>query len=241
MLLLIKILGRGVRIVIAELDGDMILAEAFAEILQLFGRIIHIQHAVDARGGGDTRNDLIRRLLDILVQMAGNVDAGDLILVPLGKGDHLIRAAARLHGKRRVDINFVRCRDRVQHTLQILQIGKRFSAGENKIAIRRDFVHRLDALEDRLHGKARAVSVLLLVHAKRTVIAAVIRHKYRNGRAAFARLIGMAHSSFSRPLSKVKRYFTLFYIILQEQSIKFLIFVGAGPAHRQMQLLPPAP
>ena len=192
-LFLIEVFGRGLGVVVAELHRDIILAPALGVIGQLIGRIIHVQHAVHALGRCDAGNDLIGRFFNVLRQMTGNVDAGDLVAVALGEGEHLFCAASGLHGEGRVDIHLMRGRNRVEHALECLQVGKRLAAGKYKVAVRRDLIHHGDALKDRLNAEPLSMGVLLLVHAEGAVVPAVIRHKYRYSCAALARLIGMSH------------------------------------------------
>ena len=192
-LFLIEILGRGLSVVVAELHGNVVLAPAIGVFLQLVGGIVHVEHAVHALFRGDARHDLVGRFLDIFRQVAGDIDAGDLVAVALGEGDHLLGAAARLHGEGRVDIHLMRCRHRVEHPLQVVQLRKRFAAGEDKVAVRGDLVHHGNTLEDRFHAEALGIGIFLLVYAEGAVIVAVIRHKDRDRGASFARFIGMSH------------------------------------------------
>ena len=184
---------KSVRIVVAELDGDIILHPTLDVIGQLIGGIVLIEHTVDALFRCDPRHDLVRRLLHIALQMARDVDAGDLVTVALGKGNHLIRAAPGLHGEGRVDVDLMCRMDRVEHTLELLKVRKRLTAREHKVTFGRDAVHHGDAVQNLLHAETLGVSVFLFVDAERAVVAAIVRHKYRHGRAARACLIGMAH------------------------------------------------
>ena len=68
------------------------------------------------------------------------------VILSLGEGDHLLGAAARLHGEGRVDIHLMRRGHCVEHPLQIVQLRKRLAAGEDKVAVRGDLVHHGDAL-----------------------------------------------------------------------------------------------
>ena len=117
-LLLIEVLGRRLGVVVAELHGDVVLAPALCVVHKLVGGIVHVQHAVHTLGRCDTGDDLVGRLLDILRQVARDVDAGDLVAIALGESDHLLRAASRLHGEGRVDIDLVGRGDGVEHALE---------------------------------------------------------------------------------------------------------------------------
>ncbi len=116
--LLVEVFRGGLGVVVAELDGDAVGQETLGIVHQPGCRIVFIQHAVDAGGAGNAGDDLIRRLLHILHQMAGNIHAGDLVLVFLREGQHFLRRAVGLHGEGGVDINLVGGRDGVQHLLQ---------------------------------------------------------------------------------------------------------------------------
>ena len=88
-------------------------------------------------------------LLDVFDEVAGDIHAGDLVLVLLGKGNHLLGGVPLLHREGRVDIDLVRRRDGVQHLLQGIEVGQRLAAGEDEVARGRDFIHRADAAQDR--------------------------------------------------------------------------------------------
>ena len=192
-LLIVEVLGRGRGVVIAELDGDPIGQEPLDIGRELVRRIVLIEHAVDARAAGNAPDDLVRALLDVFDEVAGDIHAGDLVLVLLGKGNHLLGGVPLLHREGRVDIDLVRRRDGVQHLLQGIEVGQRLAAGEDEVARGRDFVHRADAAQDRLQAEARAVLILLLVDAEGTMVVAVIGNKDRDGSAARPGLIRIAH------------------------------------------------
>ena len=109
---------RRLGVVVAELHGDVVLAPALCVVHKLVGGIVHVQHAVHTLGRCDTGDDLVGRLLDILRQVARDVDAGDLVAIALGESDHLLRAAPGLHGEGRVDIDLVGRGDGVEHALE---------------------------------------------------------------------------------------------------------------------------
>ena len=192
-LLLIEVLGRSLGVVVTELDGNIVLPPALGILRELVRGIVLVEHAVDALGRGDSGHDLVGRFLDVALQMARNVDAGDLVRVAAGEVDHLLRAAAGLHGERGVDIHLVRPGDRVEHPLQVTQLGEGLTAGENEVAFRRDGVHHGNGPQNRLDAEAGAVGIFLFIDTERAVVAAVIRHKNRDRGASFARLIGMSH------------------------------------------------
>ena len=82
------------------------------------GGVVLIQHAVDASGAGDAAHYLVRGFLHILHQMAGDIDAGDLVPVALREGDHLVGGVFLLHGEGGVDKNSVGVGNGVQHLLE---------------------------------------------------------------------------------------------------------------------------
>ena len=191
--LLIQVLRRGLRVVIAELDGDVVGQEALHIGREPVRRIVLVEHAVDAGGAGNFAQDLIRALLHVVYQMAGDVHAGDLVLVPLRKGQHLVKGGGLLGGEGGVDIHLVGGGDGVQHFLQGLQIGQRLAAGEHKVAPGGDGVHGADAVQNGVQAEAGAVGVFLFVDAEGAVVVAVVGHEHRDGGPALAGLIGVAH------------------------------------------------
>ena len=88
--LLVQVLGGGLGIVVAELDGDTVGQETLHIGGQLLCGILLVQHAVDAGGASDLGDHLVGGLLHILLQVAGDVHAGDLILVALSECQHLL-------------------------------------------------------------------------------------------------------------------------------------------------------
>ena len=191
--LFVQVLRCRLGIIIPELDGDTVGQEALHIVHQLRRRIVLVQHAVDARGAGDLSQHLVGALLHIVLQVAGDVHAGDLVLVPLRKGQHFLEGGVGLGGKGGVDINLVGGGDGVQHLLQCVQVGQRLAAGEHKITPGRDAVHHLDACQYLLQTEAGAVHVFFFVDAEGAVVLAVVGYEHRHGGAAFPRFIGMGH------------------------------------------------
>ena len=142
---LVQIFRRRFRVVIAELNGNAVLAPALDISGQLIGGIVLIQYAVDTLFRCDLRHDLVGRLFHIALQMAGNIDTGDFIPVLPRKSEHLFRAAAGLNGKGRIDIYLMCGGDRIEHALKLTEIGKRLAAGEYKITRRCDLIHHGNA------------------------------------------------------------------------------------------------
>ena len=123
--------------------------------------------------------DILRELVRGIVLVEHAVDA-------LGRGDrHLVRSG-----------------DRVEHPLQVAQLGERLTAGENEVALWRDGVHHGNGPQNRLDAEAGAVGIFLFIDTERAVIAAVIRHKNGDRRPARPRFVGVAHSSCVRPIAK---------------------------------------
>ena len=192
-LLLVQVLRRGLRIVIAELDGDIVGQETLHISGQLVHRVLPIQHAVDAGAAGDLTDDLVGGFLHILHQMAGDVHTSDLVLVLLGEGQHLLGSVILLHGEGGVDVDLVGGGHGVQHLLQRLQIGQRLAAGEHEVTVRGDGIHHADALDDLLQRKTAAIGIFLFIDTEGAVIVAVVGNENCNGCAAFAGLIGVTH------------------------------------------------
>ena len=192
-LLFIEVLRSGLGVVVAELDGDAVGQEALHVIRQLLGGVVLIQHAVDAGGGGDAAHYLVRGLLHVLHQMAGDVDAGDLVPVALREGDHLVGGVFLLHGEGGVDKNSVGVGNGVQHLLEGSQICQGLAAGKDEVTAGRDLIHGVDAAENGIQTEAGAVGILLFVDAEGAVIVAVVGNKDGDSSAAFPCLIGIAH------------------------------------------------
>ena len=125
--------------------------------------------------------------------MAGDVDAGDLVLVLLSEGQDILLGGVLGYRQGGIDVDLVGGGDLVQHRLQRRQIGERLTAGKHKVTAGRDGVHTADALADLLQRKARQVSVFTFVDTKRAVVFAVIGDENRHRCAAFPRLVGMFH------------------------------------------------
>ena len=125
--------------------------------------------------------------------MTGDVDAGDLVLVPLGKGEDILLGLVLRDRKRGVDIDFVGVGNLVEHHLKCVQIRQRLAAGEDEVAVGRDGVHPLDAPADLLQGKPCHIRILAFIDAEGAVVLAVVRDKDRHRGAALPRLIGMFH------------------------------------------------
>ena len=191
--LFVQVLRCRLGVVVPELDGDTVGQEAFHIVHQLRRRIVLVQHAVDARGAGDLSQHLVGAFLHIVLQVAGDVHAGDLVLVPLREGQHFLEGGVGLGGEGGVDIDLVGGGDGVQHLLQCVQVGQRLAAGEHKITPGRDAVHHPDACQYLLQTEAGAVRVFFFVDAEGAVVLAVVGYEHRHGGAAFPRFIGMGH------------------------------------------------
>ena len=150
MLLVVQVLRRGLGIVIPELDRDAVGQEPLHIGGQLVRRIALVQYAVDPGGTGNAAQYLVRALLHILLQMAGDIHAGDLILVAPGKVQHFLQRGMLLYREGGVDIHLMGSGNGIQHLLQGLQIRQRLSAGKHKIAPGRDGIQRVDRLKDLL-------------------------------------------------------------------------------------------
>ena len=193
--LVIEVLGSGGSIVEPELDGGTgELQEPLHVGHQVLGRVVLIQHAVHPEGHRQAGQQVVVGLYHILLHMAGDVDAGDLVLVLLGKRQDIVLGLMLGHRQGGVDIDLVGGGDFVQHGLQRRQIGKGFTAGEYEVTAGRDSVHAADALADLLQRKTRQVSVFTFIDTKRAVVLAVVRDEDRHRCAALPRLVGMFHS-----------------------------------------------
>ena len=104
-------------------------------------------------GTGQTGQQIVVGLYHIVLHVAGDVDAGDLVLVALHEGQDLGLRLVLGHRQGGVDIDLVGGGDLVEHHLEGLQIGQRLAAGEHKVAVGRDGIHPPDALTDLLGGK----------------------------------------------------------------------------------------
>ena len=130
--------------------------------------------------------------------MAGDVDAGDLVLVLFRERQNVLLGLELRDGKGGVDKHSVGRGNVVQHYLERFQIGKRFAAGEHEVAIGGDFVHPVDTLADFLSGESGHVRILIFIDAEGAVVFAVIGDEDRHRGAAFTRLVRMFHI-VSRP------------------------------------------
>ena len=105
------------------------------------------------KGTGRLGQQAVVGLHHILLHVAGDVDAGDLVFVPLGKSQNVRLGLVLGDGQGGVDINLVGGGDFVQHHLEGLQVGEGLAAGEDEVAVGRDGVHPLDAPADLLQRK----------------------------------------------------------------------------------------
>ena len=125
--------------------------------------------------------------------MAGDIDAGDLMLVLFGEGEDVLLGCVLGYRQGGIDVDLVGGGDLVLHRLQRRQIGERLTAGKHKVTAGRDGVHTADALADLLQRKARQVSVFTFVDTKRAMVLAVVGDEDRHRCAALPRLVGMFH------------------------------------------------
>ena len=183
---LVEVFGRGDGVVRAELDGQAVLCEAVGKGDHAVVRIVLEEHAVDAHRHLERAEKLVVALLHIVHHVAGDVDAGDLILVALRERNDALGGEKIGYRERRVDEHAVALRDAVHHHLQRVRLGKRLAAGEHEIALWRDLMEHADALAHLFHAEAFGILVFLLIDAERAVVFAVVRNEHRDGRAALA-------------------------------------------------------
>ena len=124
-LLLIEVLRGGGGVVEPELNGG---AGELAEPLhighQLLGGIVLVQHAVDPEGHRQLGQQAVVGFHHIVLHVAGDVDAGDLVSVPLRKGQDIRLGLVLGDRKGGVDIDLVGGGDFVQHHLEGLKSAK---------------------------------------------------------------------------------------------------------------------
>ena len=135
-----------------------------------------------------------------MLHVAGYIDAGDLVLVALGKRQNVLLGLMLRHGEGSVDIDLVGSGDLIEHALKRLQVCKGLAAGEHKVAVGRDGVHTADALADVVGREASQVCVLPFVDTEGAVVFAVVGDENRHRSAAFPGFIGMFHDD--RPFKK---------------------------------------
>ena len=193
--LLVEVFRRRGSVVEAELNGGpRDLLEPLQIGNQIFSGIVLIQHAVYPEGHRQLGKQAVIGLHHIFLHVAGDVDAGDLVLVPLREGQDVLLRLERGYRQGGVDIDLMGGGNLVQHTLQGLQVGKGFTAGEDEITVRSDGVHPADAGPDLLCGEAGQIRVFAFIDAERAVVFAVVGDEDGHGRAALPRLVGMVHN-----------------------------------------------
>ena len=121
--------------------------------------------------------------------MAGDVHAGDLVLIPLRKGHHLVQRGVLLHREGGVDIHLVGGGDGIQHLLQRVQIRQRLAAGKDEIAPGRDGVQRANGCNDLLQRETRTIGIFLFIDTEGAVVLTIVGHEHRYGSAALPGLI----------------------------------------------------
>ena len=134
-------------------------------------------------------------LLHIVDHVAGNVDAGDFVLVHAGELYDSLLGEEVGYGKRGVDENAVSLGHAVHHHLKPVGICKGLTAGENEIAFGGDLVEHADALAYLFYAEAFPVAVFLLVDTERAVVVAVVGHEHRNGGAALSGHVFLRHGT----------------------------------------------
>ncbi|CAN3961664.1 CRISPR-associated endonuclease Cas2, partial [Dysosmobacter welbionis] len=91
---------------------------------QLLGGIVLVQHAVHPEGHRQLGKQAVVGFHHIVLHVAGDVDAGDLVSVPLRKCQNVRLGLVLGDGKGGVDIYLVGSGDFVQHHLEGLQVGE---------------------------------------------------------------------------------------------------------------------
>jgi hypothetical protein len=131
--------------------------------------------------------------------MAGNIDAGDLVLVSLGKCQNVLLGLRLKHGQSGVDEDSVGGGNQINHGLKLLDVSKGLTTGENKVAVGSDRVHAADALTDLLQRETGQICILAFVDAERTVVVAIVGNENGYGCAALTSLIRIFHHDVDRP------------------------------------------
>ena len=218
---LVEVFGSGGSVVKAELDvGAGKLAEALNEGDQVLLGIILVENAVDPEGHRQPGQQRVVGFHHIVLHVAGDVDAGDLVSVPLRKCQNVRLGLVLGDGKGGVDIYLVGSGDFVQHHLEGLQVGEGLTPGEDEVAVGRDGVHPLDAPADLLQGKTCHIRILAFIDAEGAVVVAVVGHENRDGCAALAGLIGVVAHMLIQSSQKI---FPNILYRLRQKSKEFLI------------------
>lgn len=134
-----------------------------------------------------------------MLHVAGNIDTGDFVVVPLGNGQDILLRLMLGHWQGGVDMDLVDGGNLVQHHLEGFQVGEGFPPSEHKVAIGYDGLHPPNASADLFGGKNRQVRILPFFDIEKAVVLAVIGNKDRH-RCALPRLICYRDVSFQRLL-----------------------------------------
>ena len=195
MLFVVQVLGGGVGIVKPELHRQTQLADPLQIRNHILCGVVLVQYAVDAHTHqlGNLCQQLVGALLHVLHQMAGYVDAGDLLPVFGHKVQHILRRVLLQHREGGVDVHLVGGGDLIQHHLQRGQVGKGLTAGKDKVAVGGDAIHHADALADLFGAEAVQTAVFFFINAEGAMVAAVIGHEDCDRCAAFSCHIRVVH------------------------------------------------
>ena len=195
---LVEVFGSGGSVVKAELDvGAGKLAEALNEGDQVLLGIILVENAVDPEGYRQPGQQRVIGLHHIVLHVAGHIDAGDLVLIPLREGQNVLLRLTFGDGQSGVDEHPVGGGDLIQHDLELFNVGKGLAAGKDEIAFGGDGIHPADALDDLLQREAGHIPVFFLIDTERAVVFAVVGDKDGDGSAAFPCFVWMIHDDRS--------------------------------------------
>ena len=132
-----------------------------------------------------------------MLHVAGHIDAGDLVLIPLRKGQNVLLRLTFGDGQSGVDEHPVGGGDLIQHDLELFNVGKGLAAGKDEIAFGGDGIHPADALDNLLQREAGHVPVFFLIDTEGAVVFAVVGDKDGDGSAAFPCFVWMIHDDRS--------------------------------------------
>ena len=195
---LVEVFRGGGGVVEAELDaGAGELVEPLNEGDQVLLGIILVENAVDPEGYRQPGQQRVIGLHHIVLHVAGYIDAGDLMLVPLREGQNVILGLILRHRQGGVDEHPVGGGDLVQHGLQLLNVSEWLTAGEHKVALGGDGIHPADALDNLLQREAGHVPVFFLIDTEGAVVFAVVGDEDGDGSAAFPCFVWMIHDDRS--------------------------------------------
>jgi hypothetical protein len=107
-------------------------------------------YTVDSCSEVEKVENLIRTLLDIVLEMSGNIDAADPVRILVENGGNIVYSLAFTDRHGSIDVNVMTFADVIKNILKGTELSKRLAAGEDYVVVRKDSVHQVKGLKTSL-------------------------------------------------------------------------------------------